>query len=590
MNHTKAHLACPLNIIAVRYMAKGEREPLKVKLARTLDDNLHTQQWHNIIDYVIVSMILLSTLEIFLSTFTLGEPLQTVLRWIDYVTLIFFTVEVSLRIWVAPVINPKFAGFSGRIRYCFTFYGFIDWISTYPFFLQWFVPLPYYALKALRTARVIRLFRISRYMKSFRLLTGAIGEKRHELIISMQFLLIITLILSLMLFFFEHEAQPEVYDNGFVSVLWAFAQYIGDPGEFADTPPVTFWGRAIACVVGLLGIAIVAVPAGIIGAGFTEALENDKHDETVAADARKLRNSFERKLDRPTGYQVIRPFRTVADLMARHGISEANLTEAVNHGPGFRLINLASTIPAEQHTPDIIAVEHFPQNRPYGCMIDRGSNVTVISPSSLIDAGTGNFTFFLALIGGFNYISREIGEREPYRSFYQYNSEEDVEHLKEYNDDLRRLMDRDRAWGVTVLVSSGALEPVYDTQIHVNIGGKKGETRMAGEDLFVKDEQTYTQFFNELSEAMSEKFGILTDHQKCYAMTSPKHFVRKIGFSPDANNVVIRIEWEKLLWNGQRMKIAQTLADTMSRIFAGRQLPDVPALKEKRISYDGYDL
>lgn len=141
-------------------MAKGEREPLKVKLARTLDDNLHTQQWHNIIDYVIVSMILLSTLEIFLSTFTLGEPLQTVLRWIDYVTLIFFTVEVSLRIWVAPAINPKFAGFMGRIRYCFTFYGFIDWISTYPFFLQWFVPLPYYALKALRTARVIRLFRI----------------------------------------------------------------------------------------------------------------------------------------------------------------------------------------------------------------------------------------------------------------------------------------------------------------------------------------------------------------------------------------------------------------------------------------------
>lgn len=97
------------------------------------------------------------------------------------------------------------------------------------------LPSAVMAFKALRTARVVRTLRIGRYTKSFNLLTDAIREKRHELIVAMQFLVVITFILSLVLFFAEHDAQPDVYDNGAVSVLWAFAQYIGDPGQFADT-------------------------------------------------------------------------------------------------------------------------------------------------------------------------------------------------------------------------------------------------------------------------------------------------------------------------------------------------------------------
>lgn len=116
-------------------------------------------------------------------------------------------------------------------------------ISTYPFLIHYFVPLPVSWLKVLRTARIIRIFRITRYAKSFNLLFDSIREKRNELIVSMQFLFIVTFILSLILYFHEHEAQPDVYDDGFVSVIWAFAQYIGDPGEFADTLPLPLWAR-----------------------------------------------------------------------------------------------------------------------------------------------------------------------------------------------------------------------------------------------------------------------------------------------------------------------------------------------------------
>lgn len=563
----------------------------KYELARALDDNLHTRQWHNIVDWLIIAMILISTTEIFLSTFDLNPGLRRFLFWVDIVTLVFFTVEVCLRIWVAPLINPKWKGWKGRLRYCFSFYGFIDVVSTFPFYLQWIFPLPVMAFKALRTARVVRTLRIGRYTKSFNLLSDAIREKRHELIVAMQFLIVITVILSLVLFFAEHDAQPDVYDNGAVSVMWAFAQYIGDPGQFADTPPVTVVGRIIACIVGLLGIAIVAVPTGIIGAGFTDAIENRNHKEDVENDAAKLRNGFERKLDRPTGIQVVPPFASVEDLKARLGMKADSLQEAVNHGPGFRIVNLAGTIPTDGDTyvNDRIAIEHYPQNRPYGCCIDRDSRVTIVSPSNMIDPGLTHFCFYLAYIGGFNYISREVGERAPYKSFYAFKSEDVVDGLKEYNTDLQNLMDRQGAWSLTIVVASGANEPPYPTNIHLNIGGPKGDERTSGDDLFIKDGETYEAFYHFLEQKVADDLNLTVDHQKYHNNNSSNVFLRKLKFKDDANHIIMRIEWKQVLWSQKRLVLARDIAESLCSVILKSPLPDLkPELKVKAIGYDGY--
>ncbi len=568
-------------------------EPLKVKLARALDDNLHTTQWHNIVDWLIIAMILISTTEIFLSTFDLDPRLRRVLVWVDIATLVFFTIEVCLRIWVAPLINPKYKGLKGRLRYCFTFYGAIDILSTFPFYLQWLFPMPVMAFKALRTARVVRTLRIGRYTKSFSLLTDSIKEKRHELFVSMQFLIVITVILSLVLFFAEHDAQPDVYDNGAVSVMWAFAQYIGDPGQFADTPPITTLGRFIACIVGLLGIAIVAVPTGIIGAGFTEAIENRNLIEKVKADAARLRNGFERKLDRPTGIQVVPPFRSVDDLKARLNMKQEDLQRAVEYGPGFRFVNLAASVPTEdgEYVPDRIAVEHYPKNTSYGCCIDRNSRITIISPSNMVDPGLTHFCFYLAYIGQFNYISREMGERAPYKSYYTFKSEDDVEGLKEYNADLKRLMSKEGAWSLTVLVASGAMEPPYPTNIHLNIGGKKGDERTSGDDLFIKDSATYEEFYKTLETAVAKELNLTIDHQKYHNTNSANHFLRKVSFEDDANHIVMRIEWRRLLWSQKRLQLARDIAESLCTAILHSPLPPLaPELKVKAIGYDGYNL
>ena len=567
------------------------KELLRKKVSQAFDDNLKNMKWKNMIDYLIMFMILLSTLEVFLSTFEWGPTMRLVLRTIDILTLAFFTIEVALRIWTAPELFPADSAWKSRLKYCFSFYGIIDLLSTVPFYAQWLIPMPTYALKALRTFRIIRLFRITRYLRSFKLLTGAISSKRHELVISSQLLIIVTIILSLILYYAEHEVQPEVYNNGFVSVIWAFAQYIGDPGEFAATPPLTPLGRVVACIVGIMGIAIVAVPAGIIGAGFTEALEDDKRSEITKRNAKNLRNAFQRKLDRPSKYQIIPPYRSAEDVKALLGMTSADLNEAVEYGKEFRLVNLASSIPSEQYIPDRIAIEHFPINRSYGCFIDRGSAVTIINPTAYIDVGMGNFGFYLALIGGFNYISREVGVRVPSKSFFNIDSRDALPNLSDYCDDLELLLNRPKAWGVTVLAASGALEPVLPTNIHLTIGGPKGDTRFAGDDLVVHDEATYRKFHDDIVALMKERFDLTTDHQVYHSSNNPRLFVRKINLNDDVNNVMIRIEWEKILYDPRRILITKTFAEIIAKDFAGSDLPDNEAiLKKKEIGFDGYDI
>ena len=363
----------------------------KQELNRVFDDNLHTKQWHNYVDYAIIGFIVLSTIEVFLSTYEgIVDRYGTWLNVIDYLTTAFFTIEVSLRIWNADQLDSKYKGFWGRVRYCFSFYGLIDILSTYPFYLHFIMPIPYVALKALRIARLLRIFR---YMKAFSILSRAFRSKTNEMKVSLQFLAIVTLILSFVLFFVEHEAQPEVYNNGWTSVVWAFAQYIGDPGGFADTPPITFTGRIIACIIGILGIAIFAVPAGLIGSAFTEVMEKDEKKEKIERWAKKLHLAFERKLDRPTGLQIAPKYVSVTEIQARLGLKEDEILDAVSHDDNYRLINLSVTQPADEHPQDKLAVEHFPLNAVYGQCIDRGSKITIFAPSNTIFAKTKSALF-----------------------------------------------------------------------------------------------------------------------------------------------------------------------------------------------------
>ena len=560
-------------------------QKFKKQLARIFDNDMRTKQWENYPDYAIIGLIVLSTLSVFISTFNVDPLCEKVLSVIDIVTVITFTIEVTLRIWAADELDEKYKGFWGRVRYCFTFYGLIDILSTYTFYVQMFIPLPYSMLKALR---VLRLLRVFRYMHSFRLLQTAVSSKAKEMWVSFQFLAIVTLMLSFVLFFYEHNAQPEVYDNGFKSVVWAFAQYVGDPGNFADTPPITFVGRLIACIIGLLGIALFAVPAGLIGSGFSEAMEDEKEEKKIKKNIGKLQIAFERKLDRPTGYRIVPQHLSIYDLQARVGMKADDILDAVEEAENFRLINLAVTQTIDEHPQDKLAVEHFIVNRSYGCCIDRGSKITIVSSISFIEPSAGNFSYYLALMGGFNYISRELGEKRPYRSYYKFENENDVPGLAEYMEDLNRLTDREDAWVVSLLPASGANEPSYPTQIHFVAGGKSGIEDIFANSPTLIDKELFKGLFDDAEETFAGEFGLGTDFQRYHgdSVNADRLFTNKLATAATLNSFTIRIAWSVSLWDSRRIAIAKKLAELLAKHIEGRaELELNPDLKVTKSGY-----
>lgn len=558
----------------------------KEQLARVFDDNLRTRQWENYLDYTIIGFIVLSTTQVFLSTYdNIVERYGRLLDVVDVITTIFFTIEVTLRIWTADILNPKYKGFLGRIRYCLNFYALIDILSTYPFYLHFFMPIPYAMLKTLRIARLLRIFR---YVKAFSVLRRAISSKQDEMKVSLQFLVIVTLILSFILFFVEHEAQPEVYNNGWTSFVWAFAQYIEDPGEFAVTPPITFIGRMVAVVIGILGIAIFAVPAGLIGSAFSDVMAEDENKEREKKICNQLYNAFERKMDRHTSFQVVPRYATINEIQARLLMTAEEVITATRVSDDFRLINLGTTQPMGSKAVDLLAVELCCRNTSYGCLIDRNSPITIASPSNIEDPIMGNFAFYLALIGGFNFISREVGQRVPYKSYYLIDDESEVPGLYEYMEDLRRLTERTDSWCWTMLATSGSQTPEYPNQFHFCYGGAKGNESYEGDNLLIQDMATFKRIYEDLSESLETIYGFSSCRQRYHGTSSPRVFARHLA--KHVNTCIMRIAWSVTAWDSRYIEIAKLFSDILNKHIGDREESRTydPILKKKSIGFDGY--
>lgn len=534
---------------------------IKKELNNVFDDNLHTRQWHNIADWTIIGLIVVSTIQIFMSTFDgVSERYGQVLGAIDLFTQLFFTIEVSLRIWNADMLNPRYKGFKGRLRYCFSFYGLIDILATYPFYLSYFVRVPYTILKTLRVLRLIRVFR---YMHSFQLLSKAINSKRNELVVSLNFLVIVTVMLSFVLFFVEHDVQPEVYENGWSSVVWAFAQYIGDPGGFADMPPLTLVGKIVACLVGIMGIAIVAVPAGLVGSAFTDVMEEEKHEATVSENIERIRHSFRWVKDQQyTGLSFVPPYVPLDTILTKKFLSQEAIVEAVEASDSFHLYNLAKAVNSGDNPTDRIVVVNTLRNRPYGCCIDRNSKVTIVSTSGNEEPITTNVAFHIAKIGGFNFVSKDV-ELQPDDpiSYYNIADPEAEENLKLFLKDIERLSSKEDSWVVPMCFCTGPEDRPH--KVHLVYSPKKGDSGYEDPAKTIADVDTFDRFAKGLAEQMEAQFGYNTDCNQYYRCTK-----NNIAYRIACRNVfALRLECSMVYFAANRFAVIKTIAETLATYF-----------------------
>ena len=194
-----------------------------------------------------------------------------VLLWIERITVAFFALDYILRLITARVLYQDEKDMTeGRAlrKYTFSFMGIIDLLSFLPYYLPFFFPAGTVAFRMIRIVRIFRLFRINAYYDSLHVITEVISGKRAQLISSVVIISILMVGSSLCMYSLEHEAQPDVFQNAFSGVWWAASTLL--TVGYGDIYPVTTLGKIFGIFITFLGVGMVAIPTGIISAGFVD--------------------------------------------------------------------------------------------------------------------------------------------------------------------------------------------------------------------------------------------------------------------------------------------------------------------------------
>ncbi|MGN0280844.1 MAG: ion transporter [Prevotella sp.] len=422
----------------------------------------------------------------------------------------------------------------------------------------------------------------------FTLVIRAFNATKREMWLSLQLLFCITAILALILFYFEHQAQPEVFAHFWQSLAWTVTRYLDNIDGIVTITPITIEGKMIAIMLGIVAIAIVAIPAGLIGSGFMDAIAEDKRKKEIEGFKLRLKKSFRRKQCRHTKYRTVPHYVSVVDIQAKQGIDTKDILDAVNVSGEFRLRNLATTQPLGEKINDRLVVEQFPVNTPYGCKIDRNSNVTIVSTSSVSEASIGNFAWYLALYGGFNYVSKEV-ECDPDEPFSYYNiaNEDGDPNIETFLSDIKAMERSEKNWVVMLLSASGAEEPTYPSQIHWIHGAKRGDSGYGDPNITVRDTAAYDSLYKACETMAYEKFGYKSDRQEYHTGASKMYIGRHVdGGRGEVNAFTLRIAFEVTVWDDRRIAIAKEIASLISRHLTGKDVDECLDWKSKGIGYE----
>ena len=229
-----------------------------------------------ILERAIGYIILLSVLALVLETEpTLSEPFQRYFAQAEIIFLTIFSCEYIARLLLAGV-RPEYQGLKGRLKYIISPFALIDLIAILPSLLTGLLP----DLMLIRLVRLVRMMRIAKLIKSNRSLMAffiACRASGSQLAASLMATLLMLFFGAVLLYVAESEAQPEAFGSIPRAMWWSMATLttVG----YGDTYPVTVLGKFLASMVAILGISVVALPAGIIAANFSKQLENIKSNE-----------------------------------------------------------------------------------------------------------------------------------------------------------------------------------------------------------------------------------------------------------------------------------------------------------------------
>lgn len=209
-------------------------------------------------DLSIQALIIFSLITFSVSTLEgLSEPMVAFLYVSQLITVLLFTAEYLLRIYVAE----------NKRAYLFSFYGLIDLIAILPFFLLTSVDLR--AVRVVRLLQLFRILKIVRYSRALMRYHVAFKKIKDELVIFFSATCFLIYLSAVGIYYFEHSAQPEAFSSIFHSLWWAVATLttVG----YGDAFPITTGGRIFTFFILMIGLAIIAVPSGLLASALQRA-------------------------------------------------------------------------------------------------------------------------------------------------------------------------------------------------------------------------------------------------------------------------------------------------------------------------------
>lgn len=182
-----------------------------------------------------------------------------------------FTVEYVLRLWSCTV-KPRYAGAArGRLRFAASPLAIVDMLAILPAYLPALLPVDLRVIRTLRLFRLVRTLKIARYSESLAVMGSVFKAKRPDLLITALAGSILLVLASSAMYFIENEAQPQAFSS-IPAAMWWGVVTLTTVG-YGDIYPSTPLGKVLGAIIGILGIGLFALPAGILATGFAEALQ-----------------------------------------------------------------------------------------------------------------------------------------------------------------------------------------------------------------------------------------------------------------------------------------------------------------------------
>lgn len=217
-------------------------------------------------DFYDIFMMIVIVLSIIPLAFKEETPL---FLWIDRVAVVVFIMDYLLRLFTADLKLKK--GVKSFFLYPFTPMAIVDMLSILP---SLSILHPGFRVlritRLMRTLRIFRIFKVFRYSRHVAILVEVFKRQKDSLMAVVWLALVYILISSLVVF----NVEPETFETFFDAFYWATVSLttVG----YGDIYPTSMAGQVVTMVSSIMGIAVVALPASIITAGYMEELDEDK--------------------------------------------------------------------------------------------------------------------------------------------------------------------------------------------------------------------------------------------------------------------------------------------------------------------------